>query len=68
MEQINIKASIKKKVTAAKFDSKREIFEVLTLVLKAYLSPYNTITIHFLKGICSGKRKCKKTYNKPPIF
>ena len=35
---------------AAKYKSKRECFNFLTVACKAYLSSYNTVTIYFLKG------------------
>jgi len=37
---------------AAKYKSKRECFNFLTVACKAYLSSYETVTIYFLKGKC----------------
>ena len=43
-----------KKITAAefaaKYKSKKECFNFLTVACKAYLSSYETMTIYFLKG------------------
>ena len=44
---------------AAKFKSKREIYQLLTVDAGAYLPAYDTITIYFLKDIISGEKKCK---------
>ena len=37
---------------AAKYKSKRECFNFLTVACKAYLSSYETVTIYFVKGKC----------------
>ncbi len=47
---------------AAKFKSKKEIYQLLTVDAKAYLPIYDCITIFFLKDIISGKKKCESTY------
>ena len=39
---------------AAKYKSKREIFNFLTIDVKAYLPSYDTISIYFLKDLVSG--------------
>jgi hypothetical protein len=44
---------------AAKFKSKREIYQLLTVDAGAYLSSYDSLTIYFLKDLISGKKKCK---------
>ena len=44
---------------AAKFSTKRECFNFLTLDCDAYLPHFDTVTIYFLKDLISGKRKCK---------
>ena len=53
----------------ARFRSKKEVFQFLTVELKAFLPAYNTVSIYFLKGkylllietlcadIISGKKK-----------
>ena len=43
---------------ASKFKSKREIYLLLTVDAKAYLPPYETLTIYFLKDMISGVKKC----------
>jgi hypothetical protein len=43
----------------AKYKSKREIFTFLTVECGAYLPPYDTVTIYFLKDLLSGHKKCK---------
>ena len=44
---------------ASKFKSKREIYLLLTVDAKAYMPPYETITIYFLKDLIAGNKKCK---------
>ena len=44
---------------ASKFKSKKEIYQLLTVDVRAYLPSYDTITIYFLKDIISGAKKCK---------
>ena len=53
----NVKVSAK--TFAAKFKSKREVYNMLTVDAKAYLPKYETITIYFLKDLISGTKKCK---------
>ena len=54
----NQQARGKQQVTAtafaAKYKSKREIFNFLTMDVKAYLPSYDTISIYFLKDLVSG--------------
>ena len=47
---------------AAKFNSKREVYMLLTVEAGAYLPAYETLTIYFLKDIISGVKKCKFNY------
>ena len=59
MNQIpNQQARGKQQVTAtafaAKYKSKREIFNFLTMDVKAYLPTYETVSIYFLKDLVSG--------------
>jgi hypothetical protein len=42
---------------AAKFKSKKEIFNFLTVDAKAFLPPYDTITIYHMRDIVSGTKK-----------
>ena len=44
---------------AAKFRSKREIYQFLTLDVRAYLPPVHTLTVYFLKDLVSGAKKRK---------
>lgn len=44
---------------AAKFRSKAEVYQFMTLDVKAYLPAPNTITVYFLKDLVSGTKKCK---------
>ena len=39
---------------ASKYRSKREVFNFLTLDVKAYLPSYDTVTIYFLRDIVMG--------------
>ena len=60
-QQINAQANIKisAKEFSAKAKSKREVYILLTVDVKAYLPKYETITIYFLKDLISGKKRCK---------
>ena len=42
---------------AAKYKSKREIYQFLTVDAKAYLCNCDNLTIYFLKDVVEGKRK-----------
>ena len=44
---------------SAKFRSKREVYQFLTLDVRAYLPPVHTLTLYFLKDIVSGAKKRK---------
>ena len=44
---------------ASKYRSKREVFNFLTIDVKAYLPSYDTVTIYFLRDIVMGSKKCK---------
>ena len=43
----------------AKYKSKRECYNFLTVQVEVYLPAYETVTIYFLKDIISGKKKRK---------
>ena len=43
----------------AKYNSKKECFNFLTVDCKAYLPSYETVTIYFLKDLMAGHKKCK---------
>ena len=57
-ENVNEQARGKQQVTAtafaAKYKSKREVFNFLTMDVKAYLPSYDTVSIYFLKDLVSG--------------
>ena len=42
---------------AAKMSDKREVYNFVTLDLKAYVPPYDNVTIYFLKDLMSGRKK-----------
>ena len=44
---------------AAKFKSKREVHQFLTVDARAYLCAEECLTIYFLKDLICGKKKCK---------
>ena len=46
---------------AAKYKSKREVYVFLTIDGNAYLAPFDTLTVYFLKDVVAGHKKC--TYN-----
>ena len=57
-QNVNLQDRGRQQVTAtafaAKYKSKREIFNFLTIDVKAYLPSYDTISIYFLKDLVSG--------------
>lgn len=57
MEKTKISAA----TFSAKYKSKREIWFFLTVDFKAYLPPYETVTIYHLKDLVSGKKKIIKS-------
>ena len=44
---------------AAKFSSKKDLFNFLSVEVGAYLCDHEVLTIYFLKQLVSGKKKCK---------
>jgi len=44
---------------AAKYQSKKECYNFLTVDVKAYLPAFETVTIYFLKDVISGRKKSK---------
>ena len=53
MDSVNIQSF------QAKYQSKRECYNFLTVQVEIYLPAYETVTIYFLKDIISGKKKRK---------
>ena len=58
-QQIAQQDRVMAKAFAAKFKSKYEVYRFLTLDVRAYLPPYETITIYFMKSLIAGESKCK---------
>ena len=54
-------AKISSKEFAAKYRSKREIYNFLTCDVGVFLPPYDNVTIFFLKDLMMGKRKMLRT-------
>ena len=44
---------------SAKYRNKREIFTFLTVDGEAYMPPFETVTVYFLKDIVEGTKLCK---------
>jgi len=44
---------------ASKFRSKREVYNFLTIDVKAYLPGYETLNLYFLRDLVNGQKKCK---------
>ena len=53
----NAPVMISAKEFGSKFQSKREVFLLLTLQCQAYLPKYENVTIYFLKDIISGAKR-----------
>jgi len=49
------------KLFAAKYNSKREVFNFLAVDVGVYLPHFDLVTIYFLKDLAHGKKKCKRT-------
>lgn len=54
-------ASVSSKEFAAKYRSKREIYNFLATDVEIYLPPYDNVTIYFLKDLMRGKKKKLRT-------
>ena len=54
-------AKISYKEFAAKYRSKREIYNFLACDVGVFLPPYDNVTIFFLKDLMMGKRKMLRT-------
>ena len=57
--QIQQQTSVNVQSFQAKYQSKRECYNFLTVQVEIYLPPYETVTIYFLKDIIYGKKKRK---------
>ena len=47
---------------AAKFASKKELFNFLSVEVGAYLCDHEVLTVYFLKDLVAGKKKCKSRF------
>ena len=56
---INAPTKVLASAFAAKYSSKRECFNFLSVDCKAYLCSHDTLTVYFLRDLISGKKKCK---------
>ena len=58
-----VEAAPKEKITtaefSAKFRSKYEVYQFLTIDAQAYLPAPECVTIYFLKDLIRGAKKCK---------
>ena len=52
---------VSSKEFAAKYNSKREIYNFLAADAGVYLPPYDNVTIYFLKELMGGKKKMLNT-------
>ena len=53
----NLNESVTSAAFAAKFRSKREVYQFLSVDVKAYLPPLDNVTIYFLKDILMRKKR-----------
>ena len=54
-------ANVSSKEFAAKYRSKREIYNFLAADVGIYLPPYDNVTIYFLKELMCGKKRMLRT-------
>ena len=54
-------AHVSSKEFAAKYRSKREIYNFLAFDVGIFLPPYDNVTIYFLKELMMGKKKMLRT-------
>ena len=57
--QMTQRQQITAKEFASKYNSKREVFNMLAVDAQVYLPDYSQVTIYFLKDLLNGKKKCK---------
>ena len=57
----NNTTSISSKEFAAKYRSKREIYNFLATDVGVYLPPYDNVTIYFIKDLLFGRKKMIST-------
>ena len=61
------KVQISAKEFAAKYKSKYEVYRFMTVDSQFYLSPYNTVSIYFLRDLASGAKKRKYSRRDRPV-
>ena len=66
MQNINMQAPqrVPASTFSAKFSSKKECFNFLSVEVEAYLCNHETPTVYFLRQLIAGTKKCKA----PPII
>ena len=52
---------VSSKELAAKYQNKREIYNLLATDVGIYLPPYDNVTIYFLKELMGGEKKMLRT-------
>ena len=57
----NMMTHISSKEFAAKYRSKREIYNFLATDVGVYLPPYDNVTIYFIKDLLFGRKKMLST-------
>ena len=57
----NQQARVSSKEFAAKYRSKREIYNFLACDVGVFLPPYDNVTIYFLKDLMAGRKKMIST-------
>ena len=57
----NMMTHISSKEFAAKYRSKREIYNFLATDVGVYLPPYDNVTIYFIKDLFFGRKKKVRT-------
>ncbi len=56
------KVAVNAAAFAAKYRSKRECYNFLTVECKVYLPAYDTVTIYFLKDLMTGVKQRKRAH------
>jgi len=56
------KVTVNAAAFAAKYRSKRECYNFLTVECKVYLPAYDTVTIYFLKDLMTGVKQRKRAH------
>ena len=59
IQQAPQKVEVSAKLFAAKFNSKREVYNFLAVDVDVYLPHFDLVTIYFLKDLAHGRKKCK---------